>query len=187
MELELIKLLERTGLAALEAENPMALYTVASNRVTLRPEDRIYGIMQVFGLRLGISDPDIPRNSAPMDLPELELQLEQRLIKCYLLSQLHVHTLPTGFGQAWRINNSSRIPELVSKVDFRILRSNMGQHTSLCDLSWENIAGTCWGLFSGKLTPFGKLRKKLGLQQTVASVVVKGVGAYSRWHLTPRT
>ncbi|KAL8644423.1 MAG: hypothetical protein Q9226_007772 [Calogaya cf. arnoldii] len=160
IELELIKLLERTGLAALEAENPMALYTVASNRVTLRPEDRIYGIMQVFGFRLGISDPGIPRNSARMDLPELELQLGQQLIKSYpLISQLHVHTLPTGFGQAWKVTNSSRIPELVSKVDFRILRSTIGQHTSLCDLSLENIAGTCWGLFSGKLTPFEKLKK----------------------------
>lgn len=160
IELELIELVESTGLAALEAENPMALYTVASNRVTLRPEDRIYGIMQVFGFQLGISDPDSLPNSAPAELPELELQLGQQLIERYpLMSQMHIHTQPTRYGQAWRVTSRSRIPELVSNVGFHILGSAMGQHTCLCELSWEYIAGTCWGLFSGKFIPFDKLQK----------------------------
>lgn len=160
IELELIELVESTGLAALEAENPMALYTVASNRVTSRPEDRIYGIMQVFGFQLGISDPDSLLNSAPADLPELELQFGQQLIERYpLMSQLHIHTQPTRYGQSWRVTSRSRIPELVSDVGFHILGSAMGQHTFLCELSWQDIAGTCLGLFSGKLIPFDKLQK----------------------------
>ncbi|KAL8818743.1 MAG: hypothetical protein Q9223_002692 [Gallowayella weberi] len=159
-ELELIDLLERTGLAALEAENPMALYTVASKRVTMRSEDRIYGIMQVFDFQLGISDPDAPTDSVPADLPKLELQLGQQLIKRYpLMSQLHVHTQPVGLGHAWRVSNSSRIPALVSKVDFRIVRSTMGQHTSLSDLSYEDIDGTCWGSFSGKVSAFDRIQR----------------------------
>lgn len=169
IELELIELVESTGLAALEAENPMALYTVASNRVTSRPEDRIYGIIQVFGFQLGISDPDSLPNPAPEDLPELELQLGQQLIERYpLVSQIHIHTRPTRYGQAWRVTSRSRIPELVSDVGFHILGSAMGQHTFLCKLSWQDIAGTCLGLFSGKLIYPSTSSKKPGLQQTMA-------------------
>lgn len=158
-ELELIGLVEENGLAALEAENPMALYTVASNRVTSRPEDHIYGIMQVFGFQLGISAPSA-QSTAYVGLPELELQLGQQLIKQYpLMSQLHVHTRPAEFGQAWRVSKSSRVPELVSKVDIRISRTTMGLLTPLCELSSEEDAGKVWGSFSGKLCAFEKLEQ----------------------------
>ena len=165
-ERELIGLVEKYGLAALEAENPMALYTVASNRVTSRPEDHIYGIMQVFGFQLGISAPSA-QSSARAGLPELELELGQQLIEQYpLMSQLHVHTTPTETGQAWRVSNSSRIPELVSKIDINLRGAAMDSLTPLCEMSFVEDAGIVWGAFSGKLCAFEKLKQAWRLVDT---------------------
>ena len=160
-EIELIDLIDRTGLAALAVENPMALYTVASSRMTSRPVDRIYGIMQVFDFQLGISAPDV--NMIP-GLPELELQLgEQLLVRYPIMSQLHVHTKTPECGQAWRVSNSSRVPELASKVAFYVTSSFLGDHTCLCRLACAEHQGIQWASFAGKVCAFERLEKSWGL------------------------
>ena len=160
-EVELIDLIDRSGLAALSVENPMALYTVASARMTSRPVDRIYGIMQVFDFQLGISAPDV--NMMP-GLPELELQLgEQLLVKYLIMSQLHVHTKTPEYGQAWRVSNSSRVLELASKVAFCVTSSFLGDHTSLCQLACAAHQGIRWASFVGKVCAFEHLEKSWGL------------------------
>ena len=156
-EIELIDLIDRSGLAALAVENPMALYTVASTRMTSRPVDRIYGIMQVFDFQLGISAPNV--NMIP-GLPELELQLgEQLLVKYPIMSQLHVHTKIPEYGQAWRVSNSSRVPELASKVAFYVTSSFLGDHTCLCQFACADHQGTRWATFAGKVCAFEHLEK----------------------------
>lgn len=158
-ENELIGEVERSGLAALATSNAMVLYTVASNRVSWDPADRIYGIMQIFGLQLGISDPE-QGTLKPFTLPELELQLGQRLIKQFpLMSQLHVHTRPIEVGQGWKISSTSIVPELFAKIPFYVTSSLYGEHTLLCELSYTERDGNCWGYFSGKLCHFHKLHK----------------------------
>ena len=156
-ELEFAELVERSGLGALAASNAMVLYTVASNRVTSRPEDKIYGIMQVFGFQLGVSaqNADV---KAPVNLAHLELQLGKELIKQFpLMSQMHVHTQPTETGQAWRVSETSRVPELVSKVVFYVTDGFSNKHTLLSRLSYQEIDGCCWGSFSGDMCEFSKL------------------------------
>ena len=160
-EIELIDLIDRSGLAALAVENPMALYTVASTRMTSRPVDRIYGIMQVFDFQLGISASDV--NMIP-GLPELELQLgEQLLIKHPIMSQLHVHTKIPEYDQAWRVSNSSRVPELASKVAFYVTSSFLGDHTCLCRLACADHQGIRWASFDGRICAFEHLEKPWGL------------------------
>lgn len=76
----------------------MALYTVASNRVTSNPENYIHGIMQFFRFQL-----DVPSSNtdaaAHFTLAEPELQLGQQLITQYpLMSQMHVRQSPVRRG-----------------------------------------------------------------------------------------
>lgn len=158
-EARLVDMVEGSGLAALAMENPMALYTVASNRVTSRPVDRVYGIMQVFDLQLGISAPHADKGASP-NLPELELQLGQELLLKYpIMSQLHVHTQPVKRDQAWRVSSSSRVPELASKVGYLVTRSLMGEHKVLCQLSPTVVDGNSCASFSGKICSFNILQQ----------------------------
>ena len=156
-EVEFAELVEKSGLGALAASNAMVLYTVASNRVTSRPEDKIYGIMQVFGFQLGVSAQNADVR-APIDLAHLELQLGKELIKQFpLMSQMHVHTQPTETGQAWRVSKTSTVPELVSKVVFYVTDGSNDKHTLLSRLSYQEIDGCCWGSFSGNVCEFSQL------------------------------
>ena len=140
-------------------ENPMALYTVASNRETSRPVDRIYGIMQVFDFQLGISAPGADA-AYPPDLPQLEVQLGKQLLADHpIMSQMHIHTKPVEVGQGWRVSSSSVVPELVTKVPFIVTRSFLGVHTALCKLSTRIIDGVLWGSFSGKVCKFELLQR----------------------------
>lgn len=159
-EVRLVDMVEGSGLAALAMENPMALYTVASNRVTSRPVDRVYGIMQVFDLRLGISAPHADKGASPK-LPELELQLGQELLSKYpIMSQLlHVHTQPVKQVQARRVSSSSRVPELASKVGYLVTQSLMGHHTVLCQFSSALVDGNSCASFSGKICSFETLQQ----------------------------
>ena len=158
-ETELKDIVEQSGVAALAERNAMVLYTIASNRVTSRPEDQIYGIMQVFRFRLGVSSPHA-NAAAQFTFADLELQFGQRLITQYpIMSQMHVHTVPTEPGQGWRISSSSRVPELATKVPFQGTDSFAGEHMMLCELSYETIDGICSGLFSGRMCAFHELSR----------------------------
>lgn len=158
-EVRLIDMIERSGLAALAMENPMALYTVASNRLTSRPVDRVYGIMQVFDFQLGISAPHADKGASP-NLPELELQLGQELLTKYpIMSQLHVHTQPARQGQAWRVSSNSRVPELASKVGYFVTSSFLGDHKCLCQFSSTKVDGNSCASFVGKICSFEILQK----------------------------
>jgi hypothetical protein len=175
-ESEFLDVVEKSGLEALAVENPMALYTVASNRTCSRPMDRIYGNMQVFGFQLGISAPDADIANPPQ-LPELELQLGQHLAtKFPIMSQMHVHTNPSTNGQGWRVSSNSIVPELATKVPFCITSSMMGDQTPLCQLSHTEIDVVMWGWFAGRICPAEQLQKawKLVDSRGAAAKIIGG-------------
>ncbi|KAL8670783.1 MAG: hypothetical protein Q9168_004705 [Polycauliona sp. 1 TL-2023] len=105
----ILRRMERLGLRAVD--NPVVLYPAASHRTTTREDDRIYGIMQVFGLRLGKSA--MPGTN--YSLAELEIQFADALnSKSPIWAQLFVHTSPKPPGRHWCISQTSQIPERLS-------------------------------------------------------------------------
>lgn len=91
-------LITNAGLNQLQALNPLVLLSTSSKRTTLKREDRIYGIMQVFGLRLGKSAAD--HGHEVYNLQQLEQQLSQQLIaKFPTLSQMFLHRDQRPEGQ----------------------------------------------------------------------------------------
>ncbi|KAL1639150.1 hypothetical protein SLS58_008237 [Diplodia intermedia] len=88
-------------------DNPIALYAAAASRSTMHEEDRIYGIMQVFGLRLGKSK--YPHQE--FSLSDLEVEFTAALAETSpILGQLFVHTKPPAPHRHWCVSQSSRRP-----------------------------------------------------------------------------
>lgn len=98
--------MSRLGLSA--GDNPVVLYSSAGYRKTTREEDRIYGIMQVFGFKLG-------KSVAPgsyFSLPELEIQFAEALnAKSPIWAQLFIHGSEQVAGRHWCISQSSHLPD----------------------------------------------------------------------------
>jgi hypothetical protein len=105
--------MERIGLRT--GDNPVVLYSAAGFRQTgpFNEDDRIYGIMQVFGLKLGKSvSPGVK-----FSLPELEVQFAEAMnSKSPIWAQLFVHTRIQPAGRHWCISQSSRLPESLTFV-----------------------------------------------------------------------
>lgn len=70
-------LISSAGLCQLQALNPLVLLSISAKRMTTDPSARIYGIMQVFGLRLGNSAKHCKHEV--YNLQQLESQLSQQL------------------------------------------------------------------------------------------------------------
>jgi hypothetical protein len=105
---EIVQAIERSGCYALTTNSPLTLYGAASFRSASHPCDRIYGIMQVFGLNLGVSA--IPEKEFELD--DLQLQLAQALnARSPILAQLFVHVRPPSNGQGWQISQFCATPE----------------------------------------------------------------------------
>jgi hypothetical protein len=99
---------ERSGCYALNTNSPITLYGAARFRNTSSPCDRIYGIMQVFGLNLRVSS-DLAET---FGLDDLTLQLAQALnTRSPILAQLFVHLRPPRNGQAWQVSQYCATPE----------------------------------------------------------------------------
>ncbi|RDW62185.1 hypothetical protein BP6252_11618 [Coleophoma cylindrospora] len=148
---EVNTMIKQRGLSALATNNPIALYGIAFSRRTSRDEDRVYGIEQVFGLRLGVS---ASRAKKSYNRFELEAQLGSRILKKFpVLSQLHVYTEPVEPLRGWRVSSSSRIPDLdvnssISAIKFQ----------TACALGIKSIQGMGVGTFKGRLCTFESLR-----------------------------
>lgn len=157
LEYTLVDLVERSGLVTMRQRNPMILYTLASKRTTREPCDRIYGIMQVFGFRLGSSAAEIDPD-ATFTLPELETQLGAELLReLPLMSQLPVHTELIPFGQAWRVHRSSVMPDLARELPYYHTSSIWGRFEATCDLSTTTQDDTTWARFDGPMLSFNRL------------------------------
>ena len=122
----LIRILERAGLVALAERDRMALYSCAKARTTTNPLDRIYGIMQIWGYRLGESaQASRPSRTGLEEEPvitvrQLEIELATHLVSDFPIeSQLQVQGGLVPGRQAWRISDLSVIPahDLVLRDD----------------------------------------------------------------------
>ena len=100
--------LETTGFFFSWTNNPNLQYGLARHRITKHPLDRIYGIMQIYGFRLGES----AHPGAGVSMLDLELELGKTLIKqSAILSQWFVHTEEPRPGLSWLITQNSQVPD----------------------------------------------------------------------------
>ncbi|KAI4219948.1 MAG: hypothetical protein L6R36_007969 [Xanthoria steineri] len=143
---EVSTMLTQRGLSALASRNPMALYHVAQYRHTRNDKDRVYGIQQIFALRLGASAPGChDLDPKVFNRFNLEDQLGAALVQQYpVASQLHNFTETADRGTGWRINASSTVPKMDIKsniwnLDFQARSS----------FSTQKVGGQQWGVFNG--------------------------------------
>lgn len=125
---KILSLIERLGLYHGPWENPILLYGAARYRTTRDPNDRIYGIMQVYGFRLGSSaQPD-----HTFTLADLEFQLARaHNARSALSAQLFVHTRIIKVGDCWRMDSQSKLPQA-------LLMFTDTDRQSLCKISFES-------------------------------------------------
>lgn len=101
----------RSGLfAAHMASNPNLQYGMAKYRQTKYPEDRVYGIMQIYNLRVGQA---VRPHDSPT-LEELTVEFGKAInLQSALWGQIFVHTASTRPGLSWCITEDSAVPTLL--------------------------------------------------------------------------
>lgn len=101
-------LMGRIGVNGLQSRNPLAAFVASGQRTTSKEPDRVYGIQQIFGFRLGATAADAPRRVFTRQ--ELEVQLAQEILARFpIMSQLFVALKPVEFGHGWKISTNSMI------------------------------------------------------------------------------
>ncbi|KAK1828327.1 hypothetical protein QBC39DRAFT_155847 [Podospora conica] len=171
----LLSRFQKTGWASLFTGHPLATYLAASNRTAKRAEDRVYGIQQIFGFRVGISAVDAVPGSH-FSLAQLEDQLgEQLLARLPIISQYHVFTEPVVLGRGWLVSSSkSVLPDLdghdvaptapVSRPAAAVSgpdEEDLGQEElAMCTLSVRRVGGLSWGHFAGRACDFHVLAER---------------------------
>lgn len=154
---DILTLLDISGFNALYRGNPMELYRAAAFRKPTNTLDCIYGIMQVFNVRLGRSNPEADPE-AVFSLTDLEDELGVALMKiCPVFSQCFQRTsLVSREGENWRVCAESTVPN-------RGITNNMPWepelYRDLCQLGSKVINGTVWGYFKGKMCHFAVLER----------------------------
>ena len=113
-------MMTKSGLGALRSKYEIDTYLAAQARTASRREDRIYGIQQVFGLRLG--NTAISTSDRILSFTELEIEFYEALLTKYpIQSQMHVFTKHVPVEHRWRVNPCSRLLDLGSYSLPRIL------------------------------------------------------------------
>lgn len=141
-------------LGVLTFDNPNLLYSLAGFRQTKHAEDRIYGIMQCFGLKLGKA----AMPGTYFTLRELEMQFALALNeKSTLWGQLFVHMRPQPPGYHWCISQSSALPECLAWSSAATL-----SHSKMTFDRRSNQA-----IFSGWACPFVGLKEAWDLARAV--------------------
>lgn len=158
-------LMDQVGLSAIASGNSIAAIAASRQRITTREVDRVYGIQQIFGFRLGITLPGAtPVTGFDFTKQGLELQFAKVLLTSYpILSQLHVFTTPVQLGSGWLLNSSSVPAKSTETTNFYAL-DRFGQHTSevraSCYMTTIDLDSVTWGQFTGLLCSFEKVATK---------------------------
>jgi hypothetical protein len=101
------RMIKERGLLALSSQHEISTYIAAQFRTASRVNDRIYGLQQVFRLRLGITALKPTRTT--YEISELENQFgEALLLQHPIHSQMHVFTRQVPARDGWRIQSCSR-------------------------------------------------------------------------------
>ncbi|KAJ4419217.1 hypothetical protein N0V82_005124 [Gnomoniopsis sp. IMI 355080] len=109
----LLQKLENTqnlrGLNCLGVEFPHTAYSAAIRRETKYEEDRIYGIVQVYGISC---NPSPPGNKPEAMIKALEDDFGSKLVaKAPLLSQLFIHSSEERPRRSWLITNRCKVDD----------------------------------------------------------------------------
>ncbi|KAK8051731.1 hypothetical protein PG993_003116 [Apiospora rasikravindrae] len=100
------------GLRELLGSSPFAVFSASNRRQTSNPRDRVYGIMQIFGVQLPIQ-----RRGKLYELVELQNMLSEKILLEYPVeSQLFVHTEPQAPMSKWKIGTSVVLPGWASAL-----------------------------------------------------------------------
>lgn len=98
----------QAGFYYLFSDNPNVQYGTARYRITSRPVDRVYAIMQIYDLCVGKS----ARPDKNPKLDELKDEFAAAINHhCIILGQILLHTDSPDLGKTWRITEFSTIPD----------------------------------------------------------------------------
>ncbi|KAI1741057.1 hypothetical protein F4680DRAFT_79960 [Xylaria scruposa] len=145
-----LNIMKSTGMLAMTSGSALAVYGASSYRQTTVNEDRIYGIQQIFGFRLGNSGVA----TGPIKkvaLHELEFQFAQHLLESHpVLSQMHVFPEPAPIGSSWLLSKTSLTPLHLNAdaADVVGLPSQRSERAS-CKLSVRKVEDITWATFEG--------------------------------------
>ncbi|KAF2252729.1 hypothetical protein BU26DRAFT_501041 [Trematosphaeria pertusa] len=143
----------KSGIGLYIMAQPMVLYGISRYRRTTYPQDRIYGIQQVFDFRLGRTNPSSDPNRS-YTLEELEDELGKKLLETWpSMSQLFVHSMIPSIGRGWHMTNESVIPSFGHngrQVPSGFLRA--------CRLLTADHNGATWGFVKGLSCTFGRMK-----------------------------
>ncbi|KAF2739264.1 hypothetical protein EJ04DRAFT_573251 [Polyplosphaeria fusca] len=104
-----LKTIIKRGTYHLYINNELAMYEAAQSRTSSRPEDRIYGIQQIFGFRVGKSAVDAPPGKS-YAVGELENLLGEQLLLHYpIASQFHTFNKHVEEDRRWRLGVESKM------------------------------------------------------------------------------
>ncbi|KAL8365223.1 hypothetical protein RB595_004159 [Gaeumannomyces hyphopodioides] len=105
-------LLLRAGFYYLFSDNPNVQYGTAKYRQTLRDEDRIYAITQIYNLKVGKSARPTQDPSLHPKLDELQIEFAAAINqRCPILGQFFSHTSELVPENTWCITTSSTVPD----------------------------------------------------------------------------
>ena len=147
---ELRAQVEKLGCLEMKSRIPTILLKASHSR-TVNPayaNDRVYGVMQIFGFKLGRSAPDCPPN-IEYSLDDLEDQLGSALLyQSPIMSQMFFHTEPAPAGKGWRMSAHVDIPPLGPILD-AYLNSPSSTIEANAELSVTKSQSGLVGHFSG--------------------------------------
>ncbi|CAD6567910.1 MAG: hypothetical protein ASARMPRED_001185 [Alectoria sarmentosa] len=147
--------------------------------------DRIYGIMQVFGFRLGNAAEDKIK-SIEYSLTELEAEFGAALVSQFpILGQLFVHLCPIEAGKGWHVSSKCAIPAFAQSGP--VLFSSL---TQSYQISTKDVRGVTWAWIQGVACEFGTVRRawldlygdasRWGRQQFTSQRIALDEGAQSK-------
>jgi hypothetical protein len=122
---------DRLGVCSQIWDNSCTVFAATRHRTAWEPLDRIYGIMQVFGLRLG----EAAEPNRTFTLHQLKLQLVAAITqRSPVFAQLFVHAQPPAPNETWMISEFSYTP---MRLQFRDLRPE-----PLCEIAVDQDTST---------------------------------------------
>lgn len=92
------------------SDNPNVQCGIAQSRRNSRDVDRVYGIMQIYNLRVGKSINPRRQPSLSELLEEIGVAFNRR---CPILGQIFVHTQSPARGKSWCITQVSTVPDFL--------------------------------------------------------------------------
>ncbi|RDI77049.1 Protein-glutamate O-methyltransferase [Venturia inaequalis] len=158
------------GFYFLHSGNPNVQYGIAKYRQTEFPLDRVYGIMQVYNLRVG----EAARPGARLTLEELEDEFAGTINSTSpVLGQLFVHSTRPPTGKSWRITQNSTVP-------YQLLSYNYKDTKQLCSIA---VDGAGRATAKGDITPLLGLLEPLMLGRNHMGEMRNQVGLYLDSHI----